>query len=144
MADFRYFTLKELCASAEADRRKIDNFPPFDAAIHLEELTRCILEPLRAAWGSPIRVTSGYRCDALNRIVGGAATSVHRLGWAADLQPANGKMDEFISFTKGWLLRNGIRFDQLLDERSGKTRWMHIGIRSSAGLQRGEIKVLNV
>lgn len=144
MADFRYFSLKELCSSDEAAKRKIDNFPSFTVASHLEELTSQILEPLRTAWGSPIKVTSGYRCDALNRIVGGVATSVHRLGWAADLQPSNGKIDEFITFTKSWLTRNRIKFDQLLDERNGRTRWLHIGIRSSAGLQRGEVKILNV
>ena len=144
MADFKYFTLKEMCASDEATKRKIDNFPSFTVAEHLVELTATILEPLRAAWGSPIKVTSGYRCDALNRVVGGVATSVHRLGWAADLQPSNGKIDEFIAFTKNWLVKNNIKFDQLLDESKGKTRWLHIGIRSSLGLQRKEIKVLNV
>lgn len=144
MAEFKYFTMKELCASDEATKRRIDNFPSFAVASHLEELTRVILEPLREAWGSPIKVTSGYRCDALNRVVGGVATSVHRLGWAADLQPSNGRIDEFIKFTQNWLKRNNIKWDQLLDERSGRTRWMHIGIRSSLGLQRCEVKVMNV
>lgn len=136
--------MKELCSSDIATARRIDNFPSFAVASHLEELTRTILEPLREAWGSPIKVTSGYRCDALNRVVGGVATSVHRLGWAADLQPSNGRVDEFIKFTQNWLKRNNIKWDQLLDERSGRTRWMHIGIRSSAGLQRCEVKVMNV
>lgn len=136
MNDFRYFTLKELCASEVAEKKGIDNFPSWAITEHLAELTEKILEPLRVAWDGPIKVTSGYRCDALNRAVGGVYNSVHRLGYAADLQPGNGKIDEFIKFTQEFLAKRGIAYDQLIDERSGGTRWLHIGIRSSIGSQR--------
>ena len=144
MANFTYFSLKELCSSDVATQRKIDNFPSFTVVEHLAELTEKILEPLRVAWGSPIKVTSGYRCDALNRAVGGVSTSAHRLGWAADLQPTNGKIDEFGKFVKEWLTKNRIRFDQCLWETQGKTKWVHIGIRSTSGSQRCEMKNLIV
>lgn len=144
MANFTYFSLKELCSSDVATQRKIDNFPSFTVVEHLAELTEKILEPLRLAWGSPIKVTSGYRCDALNRAVGGVSTSAHRLGWAADLQPTNGKIDEFGKFVKEWLTKNRIRFDQCLWETQGKTKWVHIGIRSTSGSQRCEMKNLIV
>jgi hypothetical protein len=144
MASFTYFSLKELCASDVATQRKIDNFPSFTIAQHLAELTEKILEPLRIAWGSPIKVTSGYRCDALNRAVGGVSTSAHRLGYAADLQPTNGKIDEFGRFIKDWLVRNRIKFDQVLFETQGKTKWVHIGLYSSTGTQRCETKNLIV
>lgn len=142
MAEFKYFSLKELCSSDVATARKIDNFPSFTVVEHLSELTSKILEPLRVAWGGPIRVTSCYRCDALNRAVGGVSTSAHRLGWAADLQPTNGKIDEFGQFVRDWLLKNRIKFDQLLFETQGKTKWVHIGIRSTSGSQRCETKNL--
>lgn len=144
MANFTYFSLKELCASDVATQRKIDNFPSFTVAAHLTELTEKILEPLRIAWGSPIKVTSGYRCDALNRAVGGVSTSAHRLGYAADLQPTNGKIDEFGRFIKDWLVRNRIKFDQVLFETQSKTKWVHIGLYSSTGTQRCETKNLIV
>lgn len=144
MADYKYFTLKELCSSEVATKKKIDNFPSWLVVEHLTELTSKILEPLRIAWGSPIKVTSGYRCDALNRAVGGVSTSAHRLGYAADLQPTNGKIDEFGKFTRDWLLNKGVKFDQLLFETQGKTKWVHIGIRSTSGSQRCETKNLIV
>lgn len=144
MADYKYFTLKELCSSDVAKKRNIDNFPSFVVVEHLSELTEKILEPLRIAWGSAIRVSSGYRCDALNKAVGGVAMSAHRTGWAADLQPANGEIDEFIAFAEKWLKDKRIKFDQLIDERSGKARWMHIGIRSCSGSQRGEVKTITI
>lgn len=144
MADYKYFTLKELCSSDVATQRRIDNFPSWTVVEHLNELTAKILEPLRVAWGSPIKVTSGYRCDALNRAVGGVSTSAHRVGYAADLQPTNGKIDEFGKFVRDWLLKNRIRFDQLLFETQGRTKWLHVGLYSSTGSQRCETKNLIV
>ena len=144
MADFKYFTLKELCSSETATKKKIDNFPSFVIVEHLSELTRTILEPLRAAWGSSIIVDSGYRCDALNKAVGGVATSAHKLGFAVDLRPGNGKIDEFGKFVKEWLIKNKIKFDQVLFETKGKSKWVHIGLYSSTGSQRCETKNLIV
>ena len=135
----KYFTLKELCESREATRRSIDNFPSFEIAAHLQELTDKILDPLRWAWGGAINVTSGYRCELLNAAVGGVKTSVHRLGWAADLQPANGRTEEFIAFAREWAEKSHIRFDQFIRERdkSGHV-WLHIGLYSPTGSQRGQ------
>ena len=144
MADFKYFSLKELCASDVATKKKIDNFPSWSVVQHLSELTEKILEPLRLAWGSPIKVTSGYRCDALNKAVKGVSTSAHMRGYAADLQPGNGKIEEFGKFVKEWLIKNKIKFDQCLWETQGKTKWVHIGIRSTSGSQRCETKNLIV
>ena len=144
MADFKYFTLKELCASDVATKKKIDNFPSFTVVEHLSELARVILEPLRVAWGSGIIVTSGFRCDALNKAVGGVLTSGHKYGYAADLQPANGKIEEFGKFVKEWLVKNKVKFDQCLWETKGKVKWVHIGLYSSTGSQRCETKNLTV
>lgn len=144
MAEFKYFSLKELCASDVATKKKIDNFPSFTIVEHLTELTKNILEPLRVAWGSSIKVTSGYRCDALNKAVGGVSTSAHRLGYAVDLQPGNGKIDEFGKFVRDWLVKNRVKFDQVLFETSGKVKWVHIGLYSSTGSQRCETKNLIV
>ena len=85
-----YFTLEELTHSATAQAHSIANVPTAEAVKNLETLVVCVLDPLRKAWGSPIIVTSGYRCEELNRKVGGAPYSYHRLGMAADIRPKNG------------------------------------------------------
>lgn len=144
MADFKYFALKELCSSDVATKKRIDNFPSWVVVEHLKELTEKILEPLRVAWGSGIKVNSGYRCDALNRAVGGVSTSAHKQGYAADLVPTNGKIDEFGKFVKEWLVKNRIKFDQCLWETQERTKWVHIGLYSSTGSQRCETKNLIV
>ena len=144
MDNFKYFSFRELIYSEVAAKRKIENIPSWTVVSHLEELTEKILEPLRAAWGSSIIVNSGYRCEKLNKAVGGVATSAHRLGYAADLFPGNGKIDEFGKFVKEWLVKNNVKFDQVLFETKDRKRWVHIGLRSSTGSQRCETKNLVV
>lgn len=131
-----YFTLKELCSSPTAKKQGIDNFPSFEIADHLRDLTKKILDPLREAWGGPIRVNSGYRCQALNSLVGGARQSAHMTGYAADLFPTNGMIETFIRFARKWLDDNNIPYDQLIRETDHKTVWMHIGLYGPNGRQR--------
>ena len=44
-----------------------------------------VLQPLRDAWNKPLSINSGYRCQKLNEVVGGVATSQHCKGEAADI-----------------------------------------------------------
>jgi hypothetical protein len=69
------FTKEELVASATAKRLKIDNRPSKDEEISLYLLAYYILQPLRDRYGKPIRISSGFRCKALNKAVGVASTS---------------------------------------------------------------------
>lgn len=133
------FSLAEMVAGDTARRKGIDNIPSFEVVSHLAEFCDNLLQPLRDAWGKPINVTSGYRCQKLNQIVGGVATSAHLRGYAADLQISNMKMfDEFVKFVVNWIKDKD--FDQCLIEQSGNTRWLHIGYKNQNGEQRHQIK----
>lgn len=125
----RYFSIKELSRSDTASRRGIDNTPPTEARRNLEALVDNVLDPLREAWGKPITVTSGYRCPALNKAVGGVATSQHLTGQAADITTGN-EIDNARLFQKAIDLR--IPFDQLIfekgDIRTGPA-WIHVSYR---------------
>lgn len=44
-----------------------------------------ILENIRAHFGKPININSGYRCPSHNAAVGGASQSQHMKGTAADI-----------------------------------------------------------
>ena len=132
----KYFTIKELCASSKAVQLGIKNEPSKAALTNLESLVLNILDPLRAAWGGGIIVTSGYRSAALNKAVGGSPSSAHRYGLAADIVPADRRIGVFKAFVVKWLKDNAINFDQYIDEVGGGSEWVHIGIKSSSGNQR--------
>jgi zinc D-Ala-D-Ala carboxypeptidase len=133
------FSLAEMVASDTARRKGIDNTPSLEVVSHLDEFCDNLLQPLRDAWGAPINVTSGYRCHKLNQVVGGVATSAHLRGYAADLQISNmKKFDEFVKFVVDWIKDKP--FDQCLIEKSGSTRWLHIGYKNSKDEQRRQIK----
>lgn len=128
-----YFTVAELYASDTAKKYGIDNTPNSIVISHLQQLIN-FLNPLREAWGSAINVTSGYRCEKLNRFVGGSKTSSHLIGYGVDLIPVNGKMDAFKKFIIDYMKNK--MFDQCIIEKSGKTEWIHIGLYNLKGQQR--------
>lgn len=80
-----FFTLDELTVSQTAMRRGLDNMPPKEAQENLPLLVHHVLDPLRRAVNKPLVVTSGYRSEHLNRLVGGSPTSDHSFGRAADV-----------------------------------------------------------
>ncbi len=132
----KHFTIAELCASDTARARGIDNTPPSGVALALTALIEKLLDPIREVWGGPISVNSGYRCPALNRAVGGVATSQHLRGEAADISvgtPADNcrLFDRIVSLHD----EGRIVFDQLIDESN--YRWIHISYR--AGKNRNQI-----
>lgn len=131
-----YFTIEELCKSDTAVKYKINNTPTATVKKNLKELI-VFLNPLREAWGSAIRVTSGYRCEKLNRLVGGSVTSVHKIGFAADLYPVNGKFTDFKKFIKKYLIDKN--FDQLILEKSATSQWIHLGLKNNSGKQRRQV-----
>lgn len=141
----RYFTIEELCASRTAVIKRIDNTPSTVIRQHLNVLIEQLLDPIREAWGSAINVTSGYRCPALNSAVGGVKTSAHKYGWAADLQPRNGLQVEFERFIRNWAKTTpGIRYDQIIVEKSKSARWVHVGLYNASGQQRMQLFDLQV
>jgi hypothetical protein len=70
-----HFSLDELCQSDTATRLGIDNTPPAEVINNLRRLAEDVLEPLRASLretaDKPVQifVNSGYRCEALERVL---------------------------------------------------------------------------
>ena len=119
-----HFTIEELCASATAKAKGISNKPNMQQMINLVYLAAYVLEPLRVAMGEAIKISSGFRSEALNKAVGGVFNSQHKKGQAADLC-----IDGDIEKGKRWFeyIRQHLPFDQLIWEhdRSG-TYWVHV------------------
>ncbi len=119
----KYFTIKELTASATAKRKGIDNKPTQDITNALVALVENVLDPLREAYGKPIIVTSGYRSVKLNKAVGGAANSQHTKGEAADIRSVSDDPKENkVIFD---LIRQmNLPYDQLINEYNYD--WVHV------------------
>lgn len=80
------FSYREFERSEVADVKHICNvITSFEVRDSILALTENVLQPLRDAWGKPLKVNSGYRCKALNAAVGGVPTSQHVKGEAADI-----------------------------------------------------------
>lgn len=80
------FSYREFEESATARRKGICNvITSFAVRDAVKELAETVLQPLRDRVGHPLRINSGYRCPELNKEVGGAATSQHVKGEAADI-----------------------------------------------------------
>lgn len=136
MKKSKYFRLEEFLTSSTARQKSIENIPSWEVIEHLNELA-LFLDGLRASWGSGIIISSGFRCDKLNKAVGGVPNSVHKIGYAADLQPANGDIEGFKRFVANWL--QGKAFDEAILERKGKVEWVHLQLRSNNGFQRRKV-----
>ena len=108
----RYFTISELLKSNTALKHKLWNGAPKEAEENLRALVDEVLDPLREAYGKPIRVNSGYRCPRLNNLVGGSPNSQHMRGEAADIQPVDGNEAD-LEVLAQFLIANG-KFDQLI------------------------------
>lgn len=129
-----HFSYNEFLKSAIAANLGIDNRPT-DREVYgnIWKTAEYLLEPIRVVLGSPIQITSGFRCEELNNAVGGAKNSQHMRGLAADIT-AGGAKDNIELFEK--IIKSGrVPFDQLILEDGAA--WIHV---SYAGARnRGQV-----
>ena len=132
-----HFTVGEFFRSGTAIRLGIDNNPDAhpgegistaEVVENLRALCTEVLEPLRRRVGRVI-VTSGYRCQELNKAVGGVWNSQHLKGEAADIFVP----DTATAMRYGHILERHSAVQQLLLEPIGiqQKRWIHVGFRRS-------------
>lgn len=80
----KHFDLAQLTRSSVAQARGLSNEPPPELLPRLI-LTAEMLERIRSTLDAPVIVTSGYRSPQVNIAVGGATSSDHTQGHAADI-----------------------------------------------------------
>ena len=124
----KHFTLADLTRSGTAKRRGLSNQPGERETACLINLVDNILDPLQEEWGDKIHIESAYRAPAVNAAVGGAKSSQHMLGQAADIQTTPKNLDA------QWMMLHfiidlGLPFDQLISEKPdgmGRPNWIHV------------------
>jgi zinc D-Ala-D-Ala carboxypeptidase len=135
------FTLQEFTQSGTASRLGIDNTPDQAAILCMEALCDNVLEPIRAHFGRPVIIPSGYRCPELNKAVGGASGSQHVKGEAADIRVHKVPHVDVIHF-----ILDHLDFDQLIAEHLKKADphagWIHVSF-SLVKLRRYTLSCIN-
>jgi zinc D-Ala-D-Ala carboxypeptidase len=123
------FTLEEMITSQIASREGLDNTPSAEAMSNMRQLCQA-LEQVRALFGRPVIVSSGYRSAAVNARVGGARNSQHTQGLAADFtikEVSNREVVQRVS-------ESTVAFDQLILEFDS---WVHLSV--AVGAPRREV-----
>jgi len=134
-----HFSLSELTRSEAATRGGFDNTPPPEAIEALRALCEHVLEPLRVAVGKPLRINSGYRGPDANRAVGGASSSDHCYGRAADVEIDgfdNKKLAQKIVDMKLPFKQLILEFYTPGDPNSG---WVHVAYDDAAKTPKREV-----
>ena len=132
-----HISLAEATKSQEAIRKGLDNTPGMDEIEAMQLVAEKVFEPLRAAMGCPIPLTSFYRSDELNKAIGGSAMSDHCKGRAIDMDrdglagPTNADLFHHV--------REHLPFDQLIWEFGDRTNpaWVHVSYREEGN--RGQV-----
>ena len=97
--------------------RHPDNIPSLQDVVNITYGCHQLLEPARLIVG-PIIINSGFRCEAVNRKVGGVPSSQHLRGQAADIRPKDPALfQQLVDFFTSCDFT-----DQLLTARG----WLHI------------------
>jgi uncharacterized protein YcbK (DUF882 family) len=82
------------------------------------------LEKVRAIWGKPIQIISGYRSPKHNAQVGGVSGSYHQTGQGADITIEGISSKEVYKKLSNWLGGVGLYpFHVHVDIRPYKARW---------------------
>lgn len=116
------FTLEELSHSNTAKSRNIENIPGEVEIENLKELAENVLQPLRDLVNVPIIVSSGFRNDVVNKLVGGVPGSQHRKGQAADINAKNKNARDLFNT----IIESSIPYDQVILYDDGRNNFVHI------------------
>ena len=131
-------SLAEATYSATALRKGIANKPTQQHLINLKEVALHIFQPCREHFGKPLRVTSGYRSEELNKEIGGSSKSQHSKGEALDMQSTKGYTNKELFM----FIKDHLNFDQLIGEfpdNVGEYAWVHCSYKKEGN--RGEVLI---
>jgi len=130
------FTLEELEFSETATRLGINNKVPEQLMDNIMILAKG-LQDVRKLLGTPLYISSGYRCIELNNILKSKPTSAHVKGLAADFRPSgNHNIDSAVAA----IVDSDIPYDQILNEYDS---WVHISFAESGRTPRKQALIVD-
>jgi hypothetical protein len=121
-----HISYKEATRSVTALRLGIDNTPNEYQLQNMEIIAKNVFEPLRKAVGGAIKINSFFRCEDLNKAIGGSSKSQHCQGRAIDIDDNYGYMSNNDMYK---YIKENLDFDQLIFEfpdENGNASWIHV------------------
>ena len=131
------FSMDELTHSNTAERHGIDNTPNDNEKENLYKLAMEMEDVRELLNNKPIFISSGYRCLALNKLLGSKKTSSHIKGLAADFTCRQFGTPNEIVFA---LINSSIPYDQVILEFD---RWVHISFCEDQETPRRQALIIN-
>lgn len=131
------FSMDELTHSDTAARHGIDNTPNEDEKDNLYKLAMELENVRKLLNNKPIYVSSGYRCLALNELLGSKRTSAHIRGLAADFTCRQYGTPNEIVFA---LINSDIPYDQVILEFN---QWVHLSFCEDEKTPRRQALIIN-
>lgn len=104
--------------------------------VMVDETLTVVLQCIREHFGKPVTITSGYRTPAHNAAVGGAKSSQHLLGRAADIRVAGVSVEDVAAYTESLMPDwGGVgRYPAKAGRAAG---WVHVDTRADKARWRG-------
>ena len=120
-----HISYREGVYSNTATRRGIDNNPNNEQLDNMELVAEEVFEPLRSYVGGPIKINSFFRCEELNKAIGGSSKSQHCQGQAIDLDDTFGRATNAEMYH---FIKEHLDFDQLIWEFGDDDNpdWVHV------------------
>ena len=122
----KHISYHEATHSENAVRHSINNNPNIYQLAAMKVVAIACFEQARAHFGATLFVTSFFRCEALNSLIGGAAKSQHTKGQAIDFTTGNPKENYKLYC---WM-RDNLHYDQLIaenvNEEHTECQWIHV------------------
>ena len=121
----KHISYKEATRSATALRLGIENVPNEYELQNMEMVAKKVFEPLREAVDAPIKINSFFRCEELNKAIGGSTKSQHCQGRAIDIDDVYGSVSNAFMY---YYIKDNLDFDQLIWEfgTDHNPDWVHV------------------
>ena len=123
----QHLSLSEVTRSETAKRKGISNTPTAEHLENFKLLAENVFEKIRAHFGVPIHISSGYRSKELNDAIGGSQTSQHSKGQAIDID-MDGSSSDVTNADIYNFINDNLDFDQLIWEfgTDKNPDWVHV------------------